>query len=240
MLPDLIRSPTMRPLLLCLLLTTGCAARLAVPEALDPHPPLPVADETGFFGDDTLTFGAWQAQEVDRSWVSGHDSAFDFGLLSLGRSERKQTWTYRFLSGERAVWRASCGAGRTGKSRSLGNIGVFRSTQVMGCQFAPPADDAIRAVLSLELDDHGEGRGRFEQGPTTLEVRSNVKLKGALPLFEPAGYELWHGERAVGAVQVIGKPAVWIAPEVDGALREAVATASAALLVFRPLDEPGR
>jgi hypothetical protein len=69
-----------------------------------------------------------------------------------------------------------------------------------------------------------------------ITVQGTNRLAGTfLPLGETSGYSFAAAGKTLAAVEVINNGAVWLAPDLDPALRGPVTAAIASLLLFEEL-----
>jgi len=124
-------------------------------------------------------------------------------------------------------------------SLDLGLVEVTTRPMAYRCEFRA-GDRPIAASLELqEFNGAGaaasryERRGRAVLDGETVEIRSVHHLAGtSMPVLTPIGYLFEQRGRAVGAVELNGRPALMIEPGASPELRRTLALAALALGVL--------
>jgi hypothetical protein len=117
------------------------------------------------------------------------------------------------------------------------NVGFskFGQNAAFVCTITPAGGEA----WTLHLLREGKGRtalltGKLEGAGQSIDVTmTRTYSDGSSPIF-PVGYHFAMGGTAVAAVQVNNPPQVWMAEELDPALRDAIAAAIGSLVFSYP------
>jgi hypothetical protein len=117
------------------------------------------------------------------------------------------------------------------------NVGFskFGENSAFACTITPAGGEA----WTLHLLREGKGRtalltGKLEGGGQSIDVTmTRTYSDGSSPLF-PVGYHFSIGGTAVAAVQVNNPPQVWMAEDLDPALRDAIAAGIGSLVFSYP------
>lgn len=206
-------------------------AKLEVPAALRAVTPLDVVGHQVRTLNKPMSFGPYRAgavrEGVEFSWL-----VEAFGVRGGSASKR-----YRFVleSPEKSPWEVEC--------RNRG-IEAWRGgwTVELTDAFSPRLacglngdDKTLRLVLGSRAGIGLRGAVvRSDGDAPLLAVRSLHKLEGSpLRIDEPAGYVLERDGRVVGAVETLNRGRVWLAEDLDGAMRRTCAAVATALLLYK-------
>lgn len=156
---------------------------------------------TAQIGDDTVTFGPFQATHVKRSWTSS-DSATTGPVTSADSS---QSWSFDLgaLHVE-CVWRAAETSVAIGKSTVAG-----KTSESLSCSTA--RGTGPRGAIRLVHDD-ARWTGSAEHEGVKLGLRSRHELEGGSTSGDPVGFEASDVKGVFAAIQTINTPAVWMNP----------------------------
>jgi hypothetical protein len=111
----------------------------------------------------------------------------------------------------------------------------FGQNAAFACTITPAGGQAWVLYLLRE----GSGRaalltGKFEGGGQSIDVTmTRTYSDGSSPIF-PVGYHFSMGGTAVAAVQITNPPQVWMAEDLDPALRDAIAAGIGSLVLSYP------
>lgn len=219
----------------------GCATgSMEVPADLASAERMPVEGRSGWRASQRAAFGPWEATDVDRSWTKGSGWSIGIGAIGGGSNKGRQEYSFRLLEDAVEVGTIGClamGSRSTGTTRII-DVDVS-AREALECHPVAGGEDSEPLwdmVLEAPHDRHLEGFLRV--GETRYGVVSTGRGGGMTPAL-PFGFEVRDGDRVVAAVETVNAGAVWIAPEVTGARRMAVAAAAAALLLYERVETDG-
>ena len=127
---------------------------------------------------------------------------------------------------------STCAYDASGQSVGFSQFG---QNSAFVCTITPAGGEAWTLFLARE----GKGRtallnGKLEGGGQSIDVTmTRTYSDGSSPLM-PVGYHFAMGGTAVAAVQVNNPPQVWMAEDLDPALRDAIAAAIGSLVFSYP------
>lgn len=227
--------------LIVLTASVGCAsAAMQLPADLAGVERMEVEGRGGWRGSQGARFGAWAAEDVERSWTKGSGWRVGIGPVSGGSDRAAQEYSFRFVEEGAELGRVLCET-RGSRSSAAGRVvGVdIAAEEALECRPAPAdvtvagagtgAEPAWDLVLSARRDRHLEGFLRI--GQARYPVVSTGPGGGMAPAV-PYGFEIRSEGRVVAAVETVNDGAVWLAPELTGETRTTFAAAAAALLLF--------
>jgi hypothetical protein len=216
---------------------TGCAlAQMPVPESLAASERMTVSGRQGLRINQRVRFGSFEAHDVKRSWTRGSDR----GGESATRSTRVQEYRFNVRSGQEDRWFVSCRHEvevMTVRTSVVDLSPVDRSA--LYCNLHPLTGEAPEDAWEMELREtrdrplSGSLRGRTD----TLSVSGTNRVDRALAMAETTGFEIRDDERALAAVQVLNKGAVWLPSDPAPVRRDVLAAAAAALLLMDELKD---
>jgi hypothetical protein len=192
----------------------------------------PVEIET-FGTGNHVRFGAYHVDAVDRGWYEGGGETSAGGwfpeyIKSVSRETQHQDYRFTLLEDGHTPRTVRCRAEMDDRSVDS-SVGKLSSTmQGLHCGLWLAADPA--QVARLDVVD---GVGQVVLGGRTLAIEAR-DLHGRADTSEPAGYAVSEGGRDLAVVQVVNSGGAWIARDLDADTRALVATAGAALLLYRP------
>lgn len=157
----------------------------------------------------TITVGAgpWAGQQVQQ------DFQYDSG-------------------GGATTFASTCAYDASGQNVAFAKFG---ENSAFACTITPAGGEE----WTLHLVREGKGRtalltGKLEGGGQSIDVTmTRTYSDGSAPLF-PVGYHFSIGGAAVAAVQINNPPQVWMAEDLDPALRDAIAAAVGSLVFSYP------
>lgn len=206
-------------------------ARMPVSESLDAVEPMLVTGRQAQKIKTSLSFGPFEAVEIDRSWVKGSD--VQKGAFEAGRRSQRFTFLLRDQGIDR--WFVSCEASlqRSAVNTEVVDVEIQNRSKAT-CYLTPQPDLSITWILALSERGDRPLEGELTNKAITLAVTGTRKLKGGLPSQTETGFEFRKDERVVAAVEVINRGAVWLSEDttVD---RDVLAAAMAALLLLEDL-----
>ena len=213
--------------LLGALALAGCAsAQMRLPDNLA------AATRTEFTG-----IGGWRSGDYTAGAYSGRyerssDRLSYFGTVNEARGHSEFT-----LAGP-GVPEAIEGRCRMRESSlDLGLVEVTTRPMAYRCEFRA-GDRPLAAALELQevasaAINRYERRGRLTLAGETIDIHSVHHLAGtSMPVSTPIGYVFEQRGRAVGAVELNGKPALIVEPGASPALQRTLTLAALALGVF--------
>ncbi|HEY0142755.1 MAG TPA: hypothetical protein VGF48_17780 [Thermoanaerobaculia bacterium] len=220
----------MKKILMLLLLTTGCSlARLEMPE----HESYNVTGANPRLWKRPISFGPWATKTVDmgvrHSWLAGLrgieigrvDQVYNLELEGRDGATRVDCHTQDFVIGRNGFWIDP----------------TFGAEPALLCGFERHDQ---RAVLILgktgriEPSLTGDLRNADDENAPGLLIRSLHRITPKhWPSPTPLGYEVVDRGRTVAIVETANRGRVWIDPALDVTLRERIAAASAALLLWQ-------
>jgi hypothetical protein len=216
------------PLLSAVALAGCAAAQMHLPDSLA------AAERIEFDGIGGWRSGAYTAGAYAGRYERSSDRLSYFDTVTESRGHSAFT-----LAGP-DVAEAIVGRCRMRESAlDLGLVEVTTRPMAYRCTFTAGARPLDAALELQEVTGGGtaatryERRGRVELGGEVLEIRSVHHLAGTtLPVLTPIGYVFEQQGRAVGAVELNGRPVLMIVPGASPELRRTLALAALALGVF--------
>jgi hypothetical protein len=205
----------------------GCAtAQMRLPETLA------AASRVEFEG-----IGGWRSGEYSAGPYSGRyersaDRLSYFDTVNEGRGRSEFT-----LAGADLPETIEGRCRMRESSLDLGLVEVTTRPMAYRCEFAA-GGRPIAASLELQevtrsAINRYERRGRMTLDRERVEIRSVHHLAGtSLPTSTPVGYQFEQHGRAVGAVELNGRPALIVEPGASPELRRTLTLAALALGVF--------
>lgn len=196
-----------------------------------------------FIGLKALDFGEYKVRDYRSGWQQGSGS--DLGAGSIGYAADKSTQKYGFklAAGGGPAWTARCAESASKRTVSGKVLGGTLSADLerqatLDCTFQVE-QGTTPWTLSLSLQSQGKGllteaslAGVLSDGTRSLNIVGTHRLEGlSHGNGEPAGYALLDDGKALGAVQVIDKPMVWMDPAAMADLGTPMALAGAALML---------
>lgn len=209
---------------------------MRLPDELAAAGRMPVKGRQGWKTVERVQFGGYDVYEVRRSWTAGGDLRVGRVLFYEG-NKRRQTFGFTLAGPDGAVWHG--GAATNLRRHALERDGfevALRDKSGFAAVLQP--DSAPDEEWTLDLTETFDRplKGTLKRGDRTIIVTGTTKLAGTpLPLDETTGYVFESGAKPVAAVEVIDNGAVWIATDIDPALRSPVTAAIASLLLFEAL-----
>ena len=215
--------------MLSALALSGCAtAHMRLPDTLA------AAERVEFEG-----IGGWRSGHYTAGGYSGRyersaDRLSFFGTVNEGRGHSEFT-----IAGADIAETVEGRCRMRQSSLDLGLVEVTTRPMAYACEFRA-GGRPIAAWLELQ-EDNGPGTpinryvryGRIALDGETVEIRSVHHFAGtSLPAATPIGYQFEQRGRAVGAVELNGRPALMIEPGASPGLRRTLALAALALGVF--------
>lgn len=233
--PDYLERMSMRLKTLALvfaLAVAGCApARIPVDEALASGEFLEAHGRNGWKIRERVTFGAFSAERIDRSWTRGR--GFTFNQLELDL--RSQTYSFALAESGRDVLATSCQAEVRRGAIDVRSVELeFRNRSRLECEMRSAGG---QVAWTLKLDEEHETPlvGTLMGVGRTYRVEGTNALRKGLPAIFTTGYYVRRGQTAFAAVEVVNAGGVWLGADLPGADRTAVAAVAAALLLFEDL-----
>jgi hypothetical protein len=228
-------------LLLALALITPAFAKLKeaamrLPDALAQTDRLAVHGRQGWKLLERLEFGDCHVHDVRRSLSKGGDLGLSVPGLAYEGSKRRQTFLFKLSGADSSPWR---GAAATNLRRRALDVGFDIELRNKSGFMALLSSDALPDdTWTLDLAEKRERplAGTLSRNSEVITVTGTSRLAGTfLPLGETSGYVFESRGKPVAAVEVINDGAVWLAPDLDPALRAPVTAAISALLLFEEL-----
>lgn len=234
----LLRASTMACTLFAL---ASCqTAHMRVPASLKSQAPeIACSGRQGFAFNEAFDCGPYRVAAVHRSWTTTR-SWDDLGFES-SRADQHYEFALEAAGG---VWDGQCAVGAnvdlleleeflggTLEIRFLDErflVGVLRSRQ---------DPDPWRLAMGQSTDELTM-QGVLTRGNVEVRIEGTNRLAStSIPASDPTGYVFSLDGQQVAAVEVINDGALWILPAIDSNLREVLAAASAALLLYQDLLE---
>lgn len=218
-----------RPVLAVLLLSTSlltisaCDGKaMSVQDPIAAIQPLPIQRDGKL-----ASFGSWTNERTK----GGAIRTVSVGAGPWGAEAVQQDFDYS-SSGGATGFTGTCSFDASGQNVAFAEFG---ESSAFACTITPAGGDAWK----LHLARVGDGRnallnGSFAGGGQTIDVvMTRSYADGSTPLW-PVGYHFLIGGTAVAAIQLTNPAQVWMAADLDPALRDAVAAAGGALIYSYP------
>jgi hypothetical protein len=207
-------------------------AAMRLPAELSSAERLPVEGRQGWKLLEQLRFGDVLVHRVERSLTKGDDVK----VLFFRGSKRRQTFGCAVSERGQPGWQVLAATDLRRRAFDGDFTFELRNESGFSALLVPAGEGG--AEWTLDLREKGEMplAGTLRGAGERIEVRGTNKLAGTpLRLGETAGYVFERGGRALAAVEVINRGAVWLSPDLDPALRPAIVAAVASLLLFEEL-----
>ena len=189
-----------------------------------------------------LKFGAYEVSDLNRSWTTRSK----WTIVVYESSKAKQHYEFKLKDPSGKTWVCDCATGMNRKGFNLENfMGTggelqfdIQGSTLFTCVFTREGEEqAWRMVLGMPYNN-AVMKGGLTDGKTAIHVTGTQKLEGSpIPLMEASGYEFSMDGARIGAVEVMNDGAVWLKDGIDSKARDAVAAASAALLLYRDIND---
>jgi hypothetical protein len=228
--------------------TAACSAgkvTIPVSTTLASVAPLEVQGRQGWQFRPTYRFGDFAAINIRKGWVStsGWGVPVYGGKFSQTKTRNKSSFRLQ-PAGSATSWQVRSAYFALDRSVVLPGLDLFALTldyeEVYSSSIESPGQRTWQLVMKRE-QGFGELKpiaGVLTDGESTLQVRAVHQLmrKDGRPMNFPApvafGYEFVQANgNVVGAVEVINKGRVWLAPELSAGLQGPVAAAATALML---------
>lgn len=211
----------------------GCrTAHMPITAELGQADRLAVQGRQGWKINETITFGPFQAVDIDRSWVRGGD----FEFKAYEANSRRQQFSFVMSDNGREQLGASCEVNLGAQTIRTDVVDVeLRNRSDVFCSLYPSGMAARDWVMNLQEKGDNPLKGFLEVDDRTYEVMGTNKLQGGLPAETTSGYTIRTQGRVVAAVEVIGDGAVVLAAGLDEEERALLTATAAALLVVEDL-----
>lgn len=209
---------------------------MRLPDALATVERLPVQGRQGWKLTERIEFGGFAVHGVQRSLSKGGDLGLSIPGLAYEGSKRRQTFLFRVDGPGVTGWRGAAATNLRRRALDVGFDIELRNQSGFMTLLSP--DAAPDEAWSLNLTEKRERplTGTLSRGDRVIAVKGTNRLAGTiLPLGETTGYIFEADGRTLAAVEVINNGAVWLAPDLDPALRAPVTAAISSLLLFEEL-----
>jgi hypothetical protein len=246
LLPLLALAPAMLALSAC------APGRMALPASLSKEAkPMPVVKTHKFwiFGLKQLEFGGYRVTDYNTGWQTG--SGFGVESRSLGYDADMSRQKFQFkltpARGDGRAWLARCSEAASKQKVSGKLFGGTLSADLerqatLDCTFLVEQGETPW-TLALSLKGKGKGLlkeellgGELSDGTRRFKVEGTSEMEGvAMSSDQATGFAFLDEGRALGAVQVISKPSVWMDPAAETELGPPLALASTALMLQKNL-----
>lgn len=196
-----------------------------------------------FIGLKALDFGEYKVRDYRSGWQQGSGTDLEAGSLGYAADKSSQKYGFNLTAGGGPTWIARCAEAASKRTVSGKVLGGALSADLerqatLDCTFQVE-QGTTPWTLSLMLKSEGKGMltesslaGTLSDGARTLKIEGTHQLEGmSHGNGEPTGYALLDGGKALGAVQVIDKPMVWMDPAAVAELGAPMALAGAALML---------
>lgn len=218
---------------------TGCqSARMAVPSSLAGRADVyPCRGRNAFSLHEDFAFSPYRVTGVRRGWKTREA----WGIAFFERSRARQRFEFTLEGGGGRAWagQAATGVRQTDlKDCAWGGKltwGISRESNFVvriGPVNAHPAWTLILAEESADLTPNGW----LSNGTTRYRIQGTRELAGSpMPLTDTSGFLIYRGNRPVAAVDLVNAGAVSFDPDLPPSHRQPLATAAAALLLYRDI-----
>ena len=223
-----------------LLAAAGCqSARMAVPAELESGADAwPCVGRGGLAFAEHFSFGPYRVSNVQRSWTR----RVSWSIAFFGQSSARQRFEFSLDTPSSRIWQAQAATGmrREDLKDSIGGgqltWGLSRNVE-FAARIAPAGETNAWTLALADAMDAKPMQGFFSGNGVSLRVESTRKLAGtSIPLSEPSGFLVFDGNRIVAAIDVVNAGSVYFDRSIDPSLRDPLAAASAALLLYRDIS----
>jgi hypothetical protein len=232
---------------------SACApGRMALPPTLSKEAKvMPVVKTHKFwiFGLKKLEFGGYRVTDYNTGWQTGSGLGVESGSLGYDADKSKQKFQFKLTpsQGDGRTWMARC---REAASKQTVSGKLFGGTLSADLERQATLDCTFQAeqgetpwTLALSLKGKGKGLlkdeslgGELSDGDRRFKVEGTNEMDGvAMSSDQATGFTILDGGRAMGAVQVINRPQVWMDPASETDLGVPMALASTALMLQKNL-----
>ena len=222
------------------LAAAGCqSARMAVPPELESGADAwPCIGRGGLAFAENFSFGPYRVSDVRRSWTR----RVSWSVAFYGQSSARQRFEFSLQSPSAQAWQAQAATGmrRDDLKESIGGgqltWGLSRNVE-FAARIAPAGDSNAWTLALSDAMDAKPMQGVFSGNGTSFRVEGTHKLAGSsIPLSYPSGFLVFDGPRIVAAIDVVNAGSVYFDRSLPESLRDPLAAASAALLLYRDIS----
>ena len=223
-----------------LTLATGCeTARMPVSASLmNAAPEAVCTGRQGFTFSEAFACGPYRVTDVDRSWTVTRS----WDEIWFESSRADQHYEFALEAGD-ATWDGQFAVGADVDllelERFLGGgfeIRFLDERFLVGALRARDETDPWRLAIGRSGDERTMA-GALTRGDVVVLVEGTNRLADSpIPVSEETGYVLSMDGQEVAAVEVINDGRIWIRSSLNAELRQALAAAAAALLLYRDLE----
>ena len=228
-----------------LILTACQVARMEVdasllkPGALE----MPVEGRQGFGFKEVFAFGPYKVDDVHRGWVN----MTSWGIAGFSSSKARQAYRFAVSHDQEEICRAECATSVKWKDLDLndflgtgGTLTMDLHSDTLFMTTFTGSDKQVWKMVMTESADYRMLEGVLSMDGEVVEIKPTRELAGsAFPLTEVVGYHFVLEDKTIGAVQVINDGTIWVSESLAQSMQDALAGASASLLLYRDLKEDG-
>ncbi len=224
-----MRATSMLGLLTLTALAACAPARMTLPAALAGEPPMAVQGRQGWQLDQTVRFGGFATEGLERTWVKGAGLRIAAGDRALEADGANQRFRFRLTTAYQSTVDVAC---RATFRRAGVSVGTTELDPLDRSRLACTLDESgARFTLDLREQYERPLKGTLTGEGLSMAVRGISRIAGALPTPNlTSGYEFVSAERVVGAAEVLNAGRVWIAGSLPR--RETTLLAAAAMVVL--------
>jgi hypothetical protein len=232
---------------------SACApGRMALPATLSKEAkPMPVVKthKFWFFGLKKLEFGGYRVTDYNTGWQTGSGFGVETGSLGYDADKSNQKFQFKLTPtrGDGRAWLARCREAASKQTVSGKLLGGTLSADLerqatLDCTFQMEEGETPW-TLALSLKGRGKGLlkeellgGELSDGTRRFMVEGTSEMEGVVSSSDQAtGFAILDGGRALGAVQVVNEPSVWMDPAAEPEFGAPIALASTALMLQKNL-----
>ncbi len=191
---------------------------------------------------ESFTFGPYNVKNVHRGWTK----ATTIGFFGFSETKAKQSFEFTLQPAEGESWQGKCATGVNREDLKIKDFlggtldwGISNEITFLANLLQEGAKQPWRLVMSdLGSSKKPQFKGILTDGEQKFAVESTHRFQGSpIPSSDPIGFLISVDGEVITAVEVINKGAVWMQPSLSGALRDALAAAAAALLLYDDISE---
>ena len=222
----------------CLLALAGLAAgctlpRMQVPPALAKEAStLPVHHEENFSTDDVVAFGQWKTRSVDNGWTRSQSTSAFFTPGAVAQAE--QGYRVQLDRDGKLTWEIACQKTLQSLQQRLGALRMTQSDQLLRCAMRKPGEK-VAGSLVMYMGQR-DNAGVLRWGERTLKVTASHQAQGGKS-FDAVGFTFSESGKMLAALQTINDPILWLSNSADAPLRDAIAMATTAIVLYEPLSD---
>ncbi len=201
-----------------------------------------VSGRQGLMLKQQISFGEFSTGIIDRDW----DTTSSVELMGVRSQQQRSGFRFNVLQAGENIAQVNCGAGgdqtQVDASPILGDNArwIVDAEAFLDCSVLEwGATQNWQLQLYRSLEDQGLRGYYFPLGlesSEVYEVLATTELENGWRIGEAVGFLIFSQARQIAAVQMMGDGGVWLDRGLNAGDRQRLATLSAILLAYRPVE----